>query len=78
LHLRADDLNNLGGIGPLQTLESKDIGQEVTLTAYYYIGKHLFFQGIASVGIPGEAIDLALEKSAENWYTLQAALYMFF
>ena len=78
LHLRADDLNNLGGIGPLQTLESKDIGQEVTLTAYYYIGKHLFFQAIASVGIPGEAIDLALEKSAENWYTLQAALYMFF
>ena len=50
----------------------------MTLTAYYYIGKHLFFQGIASVGIPGEAIDLALEKSAENWYTLQAALYMFF
>jgi hypothetical protein len=77
-HHRADDLNNLGGIGPLQTLESKDIGQEVTLTAFHYIGKHLFLQGIASVGFPGEAIDLALGGGAENWYTLQAALYMFF
>jgi hypothetical protein len=77
-HFRADDLNNLGGIGPLQTLESKDIGQEVTLTAFHYIGKHFFLQGIASVGIPGEAIDLALGGGAKNWYTLQAAFYMFF
>ena len=27
---RADDLNNRGGIGPLQILGSKDIGEEVT------------------------------------------------
>jgi hypothetical protein len=77
-HHRADDLNNLGGIGPLQILKSKDIGQEVTLTSFYYVGKHFFLQGIASVGFPGEAIDLALGGGAENWYTLQAALYMFF
>jgi len=77
-HHRADDLNNLGGIGPLQTLESKDIGQEVTLTAFHYIGKHLFLQGIASVGFPGEAIERAVGGDADNWYTLQAALYMFF
>jgi len=77
-HHRADDLNNLGGIGPLQTLGSKDIGQEVTLTAFHYIGEHFFLQGIASAGIPGEAIDLALGGGAENWYTFQAALYMFF
>ena len=77
-HHRADELNNLGGIGPLQTLQSKDIGQEVTLTAFHYIGKHLFFQGIASVGIPGEAIEKAVGGNAENWYTFQAALYMFF
>ncbi|SHJ65788.1 Alginate export [Malonomonas rubra DSM 5091] len=78
LHHRADDRNNLGGIGPLQTLASKDVGQEVTLTAYNYIGRHLFLQGIASVGIPGEAINQALGGDAENWYTLQAALYFFF
>jgi len=75
---RADSLNNLGGIGPLQTLASRDIGQEVTLSVFHYIGTHLFFQGIASVGIPGEAIDQALGANAENWYTVQAALYMFF
>ncbi len=77
-HHRADQLNNLGGIGPLQTIKSKDIGQEITLSALHYIGKHLFFQGLASVAIPGEAIDQALGGSAENWYTFQAALYMFF
>jgi hypothetical protein len=77
-HHRADELNNIGGIGPLQTLKSKDIGQEVTLTAFHYMGKHFFFQGIASVGIPGEAIEQAVEGPAENWYTLQASLYMFF
>lgn len=77
-HHRADELNNLGGIGPLQTLKSKDIGQELTLTAFHYIGKHLFFQGIASVGIPGEAIEQALGGSAKNWYTFQTALYFFF
>jgi len=48
------------------------------LTALYYVGKHYFFQGIASVAIPGEAIDQAVGGSADNWYTLQAALYMFF
>jgi hypothetical protein len=75
---RADSLNNLGGIGPLQTLASKEIGQEVTLTLFHYIGTHLFVQGIASVGIPGEAIEQAVGGNAENWYTVQAALYMFF
>jgi hypothetical protein len=77
-HHRADELNNFGGIGPLQTLKSKDIGQEVTLTTYYYIGNHLFFQGIASVGIPGKAIEQAVGGNAKNWYTFQASLYMFF
>jgi len=77
-HHRADELNNLGGIGPLQTLRSRDVGQEVTLTVFRYLGLHFFFQGIASVGIPGEAIEQAVGGSAKNWYTLQASLYMFF
>jgi hypothetical protein len=77
-HHRADQLNNLGGIGPLQTLASRDVGQEVTFTALHYIGKHLFLQGIASVGMPGEAIRQALGDDTDNWYTFQLALYMFF
>lgn len=77
-HHRADSLNNVGGIGPLQTLESRDIGQEVTLTAYHYIGKNLFLQGIASAGMPGEAIERALGTETADWYTVQVALYVFF
>jgi hypothetical protein len=77
-HHRADEVNNLGGIGPLQTLASKDVGQEVTFTTYWYIGRHLFWQGIASAGIPGEAIDQAVGGIAKTWYTLQASLYFFF
>lgn len=77
-HHRADNLNNLGGIGPLQRLESKEIGQEITLTVFHYIGTHLFLQGIASAGFPGEAIEQAVGGDVENWYTVQAALYFFF
>jgi hypothetical protein len=75
---RADVKNNLGGIGPLQTLQSTDIGDEITFTAYKYIGKNLFFQGIASVGRPGKAFERALGSDTTNWYTAQAALYWFF
>jgi hypothetical protein len=81
-HHRADEYNNLGGIGPLQTLQSKDIGQEVTYTTYWYVGRHLFLQGIASAGIPGEAIKQAVRQggggSVNTWYTLQVSLYFFF
>jgi hypothetical protein len=77
-HHQAYELNNLGGIGPLQTLASRDIGQEATLTLFQSIGTNLFFQGIASVGFPGDAIDNALGATAENWYTFQTALYIFF
>jgi hypothetical protein len=77
-HHRADRTNNLGGIGPLQTLGSRDVGQEFTLTAYHYIGRNLFLQGIASVGRPGRALDIALDAEARDWYTAQIALYVFF
>jgi hypothetical protein len=77
-HHKAEELNNLGGIGPLQTLQSKSVGQEVTFTTYWYISKNFFFQGIASAGIPGEAIKKVLPGEADNWYTLQASLYFFF
>jgi hypothetical protein len=32
----------------------------------------------AAMGVPGKAIEKAVEGSAKNWYTLQAASYMFF
>ena len=76
---RADQSNNRGGIGPLNTeLPSKDIGEEVTLTSNWYIGKHFFLQGLASVAIPGDALKEILPGDVRPWYTLQASLYMFF
>jgi hypothetical protein len=35
-------------------------------------------QAIASVGMPDDAIEKSVEGDAENWYTIQTALYMFF
>ena len=77
-HHRADVLNNLGGIGPLQILKSKDIGQEVMFTTSLFIGKHIFWQGLTSVGILGDAIKKAAEGNTKNWFTFQSSLYFFF
>jgi hypothetical protein len=78
-HLMADSYDNRGGIGPLNTtLPSKTIGDELTLTSSWYFGAHFFLQGIASVGIPGNAIRETLGGNVKPWYTLQASLYMFF
>jgi hypothetical protein len=71
-------LNNLGGIGPLQTLASRSLLQELQIDAYWYIGKHLYFQGAASAAKPGQAIKQALGGTANNWYSIQTSLYFFF
>jgi hypothetical protein len=71
-------LNNLGGIGPLQTLSSLSLMQELQLNAFWYIGKNFYFQGIATIGIPGKAIKDAVGGTAQNWYALQGSLYFFF
>jgi len=78
-HLAAHRTNNIGGIGPLNTnLPSKNIGDEIDLTSYYYIGRNFFLQGLAAVGIPGDALKQALAGDVRPWYTLQASLYMFY
>ncbi len=71
-------LNNLGGIGPLQTLSSRSLVQELQLNVFWFIGKNFYAQGIASVAKPGEAINQALGGNAKNWYALQTSLYFFF
>lgn len=77
-HHSAERRNNLGGIGPLQTLGFKDLIQELQFNMFWFIGKNWYFQGIASAGMPGKAIDRALGGGTKNWYELQASLYMFF
>lgn len=78
-HHRADCSNNRGGIGPLNTtLPSKEIGEEITFTSNWYIGSHFFLQGLASVAIPGDALEEILPGDVRPWYTVQASLYMFY
>jgi hypothetical protein len=75
----ADSYANHGGIGPLNTtLPSLTIGDEITVTSSWYFHTNFFLQGIASVGIPGNAIRETVGGNVKPWYTLQASLYMFF
>jgi hypothetical protein len=75
--LRADELNNLGGAPPLQTLSSKELGQEVTLTTKWQINRNLFLLGVLSQAFPGEAIE-GLTGDQENWLTGQASIFFNF
>jgi hypothetical protein len=75
---RADDLNNLGGNPALGTLASRELGQEVQFVARWAISSRLYFVGIASLALPGEAIRAAADGGTEPWSTLQAQLYWSF
>jgi hypothetical protein len=75
---RAIELNNRGGIGPLQQLGSKDLAQEVDLFCNVYVGKTLYIQGVLAAAFPGAAIKQAVGGSASNWYAAQMSLYFFF
>ena len=78
-HHRADRTTNRGGIGALNTtLPSTEIGDEVTLTSNWYLGRNFFLQGLASVAVPGDALTGTLPGDVRPWYTLQASLYMFY
>jgi hypothetical protein len=74
----SERLNNLGGVGPLQTLQSHSLVQELAFNTFWFIGKNYYFQGVATMGIPGAAIKHAVPDSTDNWYSLQASLYFFF
>ena len=74
--LRADELNNLGGMAPISQLTSKNYGQEYTLEAQYSISKKLLLLGIFSTAHPGSAITDNLPDS-KSWQTYQLSLFMF-
>lgn len=71
--LSAPQLNNLGSSATLSELSSHRIGQEFSLSARWAISRHFYFQGVASVARPGQALrDVGATK---NWNTFQASLY---
>ncbi len=76
---RAHELNNFGAISPsLSRLSSKRLADEFDLSAFLFLSKNLYFQALAAVAIPDQGIEDALGGDVENWYNLQAALYLFF
>jgi hypothetical protein len=77
-HLRAQSLSNLGGLAPIARLKSVEYGQEVTLTARYFLNKHFMLLGVFSYGQPGTGLQLAFEDPLADWWSFQTSLFMFF
>jgi len=75
---RANETNNVGAIGPMQQLTSKDLAEEVDLFCSVSVGKSLYVQGVLAAAIPGASIKEAVGGSAKNWYAAQLSLYYFF
>jgi hypothetical protein len=74
--LRAVDLNNRGSNPAIAQLASSDLGQELSLTARWALSRQFYFQGIASIALPGKA--LRAIGADKPWSTLQASLYWSF
>ncbi len=75
-YLRANQLNNLGGLQPISTLKNKDLGHEGSLVLKGLLKDHITFLGVISYGIPGKGLDAAFLETLPNWLTVQAALFI--
>ncbi|MGL4901252.1 MAG: alginate export family protein, partial [Shewanella sp.] len=64
---QADELNNLGGAQALSQFASKELGQELNVTARYVVSANLIFVFSAAYTIPGEAIREALNDDYHHW-----------
>lgn len=72
---QADELNNIGANPAIAALASKDLGQEFQMTARWAVSEKLYFLGVASVALPGDALKIAAGGNAKPWTTLQAQLF---
>ncbi|MCE2921324.1 MAG: alginate export family protein [Roseomonas sp.] len=72
---RAEQLNNRGGNPALAQLGSHDLGQEWQFVLRTPLSRGLYFVGVASVALPGEAIRQAAGGATRPWSSLQAQLY---
>ena len=71
----ADERNNLGGNPALGSLESRDLGEEIQVTARWAVRPTVLVLGIASVALPGDAIDAAAPGGVDPWNTVQLQLF---
>jgi hypothetical protein len=74
--LAAAERNNAGSNPALAQLASTDLGQEISFTTRWAATDKIFFQGVASVALPGEALDAI--GADDPWLTLQGSLYWTF
>jgi len=74
--LFAEESNNAGANPALAQLASTDLGQEITFSTRWAATEKVFFQGVASLALPGDAFE-AIDAD-EPWGTLQASLYWTF
>lgn len=73
---RAKQLNNRGGNPALAQLKSRDLGLEMQFVTRWALSRQLYFVGVVSHALPGDAIKLASDTgSAKPWTTLQAQFY---
>jgi hypothetical protein len=73
--LFAINRNNLGGKGPLQNLQSLDIGHSYAPTIKVFFAKGLYVQALVDLVVPNNAIAQALPRPARTWASYQLALY---
>ncbi|MEE4277818.1 MAG: alginate export family protein, partial [Halieaceae bacterium] len=71
----ADQRNNLGANPALGTLASRDLGDEIQLTARWQLRPNVLVLGIASAAFAGEAIEAAADGDADPWNTLQMQVF---
>lgn len=72
---QADQRNNIGANPAIAALASKNLGQEFQVTARWALTEKLYFLGVGSVALPGDALKLAAGGNAKPWTTLQAQLF---
>ncbi len=75
--LGAHQLENRGALAPISQLKALDYGTEVTLTARWFVTKHLLLLGVLSHAEPGSAIRSAFETEVRSWTSYQCALFLF-
>jgi hypothetical protein len=75
---RANELNNRGGNPALTNLVSRDLGMEYQFVVRWPISPRVFFVGVASHAVPGDAIRAVTIDNAKPWTSLQAQFYFNF
>lgn len=75
--LKAHQLNNLGGLAPIAALQSKNFGQEYSLTGQYSFNPNYLLLAVVSGAFPGGAIRDNLPGS-RPWQTFQLSLFAFY